>query len=110
MLGHGLSDKPRCEYSIDLLARHVLAFVGAIGAAKAHVIGQSLGGWVTGGALWAVGTRGDRSARITVAPSPVGGGIPEAAVVLLRDVGGERAVAAFDERHHDRVGGREPLP
>lgn len=61
MLGHGLTDKPLTQYSIDLLARHVLAFMDAIGAARAHVIGQSLGGWVAG---WLASRYPDRVASL----------------------------------------------
>jgi 2-hydroxy-6-oxo-6-(2'-carboxyphenyl)-hexa-2,4-dienoate hydrolase len=46
MLGHGFTDKPRIEYSIRALAEHVLAFLDEIGAPRAHLVGQSLGGWV----------------------------------------------------------------
>ncbi|MCW2636031.1 MAG: flnE [Blastococcus sp.] len=48
MLGHGFTDKPRIDYSIRALGEHVLDFLDAIGAARAHVVGQSLGGWVAG--------------------------------------------------------------
>ncbi|GAB4079100.1 alpha/beta fold hydrolase [Modestobacter muralis] len=46
MLGHGFTDKPRIEYSIRALADHVLGFLDEIGASRAHLVGQSLGGWV----------------------------------------------------------------
>jgi 2-hydroxy-6-oxonona-2,4-dienedioate hydrolase len=48
MLGHGLTDKPRIEYSVRALAEHVLGFLDEIGAPRAHLVGQSLGGWVAG--------------------------------------------------------------
>jgi 2-hydroxy-6-oxo-6-(2'-carboxyphenyl)-hexa-2,4-dienoate hydrolase len=46
MLGHGFTDKPEIEYSIRALAEHVLGFLDEIGASRAHLVGQSLGGWV----------------------------------------------------------------
>ncbi|GAB3364607.1 alpha/beta fold hydrolase [Modestobacter lapidis] len=46
MLGHGFTDKPQIEYSIRALAQHVLGFLDEIGAPRAHLVGQSLGGWV----------------------------------------------------------------
>ncbi|WP_418346009.1 alpha/beta fold hydrolase [Rhodococcus pyridinivorans] len=46
MLGHGFTDKPQIEYSIRALAEHVLGFLDEIGASRAHLVGQSLGGWV----------------------------------------------------------------
>ncbi|MGK2931682.1 MAG: alpha/beta fold hydrolase [Solirubrobacterales bacterium] len=48
MLGHGFTDKPSIEYSIQALGEHVLGFLDAIGAQRAHLVGQSLGGWVAG--------------------------------------------------------------
>lgn len=48
MLGHGFTDKPRIDYTIVVLADHVLAFLDAVGATRAHLVGQSLGGWVAG--------------------------------------------------------------
>lgn len=46
MLGHGFTDKPQIEYSIRALADHVLGFLDEIDASRAHLVGQSLGGWV----------------------------------------------------------------
>jgi 2-hydroxy-6-oxonona-2,4-dienedioate hydrolase len=48
MLGHGLTDKPMIDYSIEVLGEHVLRFADEIGAEKVHLVGQSLGGWVSG--------------------------------------------------------------
>jgi 2-hydroxy-6-oxonona-2,4-dienedioate hydrolase len=48
MLGHGFTAKPVIDYSIEVLGRHVLAFLDAIGAPRVHIVGQSLGGWVAG--------------------------------------------------------------
>lgn len=46
MLGQGLTAKPLVDYSVPLLADHVRGFLDAIGAPGAHLVGQSLGGWV----------------------------------------------------------------
>jgi len=48
MLGHGMTDKPRIGYSIDVLAQHVLGLLDALSITRAHLVGQSLGGWVAG--------------------------------------------------------------
>ena len=48
MLGHGLTAKPDISYSIASLGEHVLAYMDAIGAPSAIIVGQSLGGWVGG--------------------------------------------------------------
>jgi pimeloyl-ACP methyl ester carboxylesterase len=45
-VGHGYSDKPEdVTYHSPLFERHLLGVLDAIDAPKAHVIGQSLGGW-----------------------------------------------------------------
>jgi pimeloyl-ACP methyl ester carboxylesterase len=49
MVGHGFSDKPDLAYTPRDYAAHVRAFLDAAGLAKAHVTGESLGGWI---ALW----------------------------------------------------------
>jgi 2-hydroxy-6-oxonona-2,4-dienedioate hydrolase len=45
-VGHGWSDKPAIGYEIKDYADHVLNVMKAPGRAKAHVSGESLGGWV----------------------------------------------------------------
>lgn len=47
--GHGQSDAPAGEYSVEQLGRDALAVLDAVGATHAHVCGLSLGG-VTG--MW----------------------------------------------------------
>ena len=49
MLGHGFTNKPEGAYAPRDYAAHVRAFLDAAGIARAHVNGESLGGWV---ALW----------------------------------------------------------
>ncbi|GBD18791.1 4,5:9,10-diseco-3-hydroxy-5,9, 17-trioxoandrosta-1(10),2-diene-4-oate hydrolase [bacterium HR27] len=46
MAGHGFSDKPDRPYTIDFLAEHLVALMDALGIEKAHLSGESLGGWV----------------------------------------------------------------
>ena len=46
MVGHGWSDKPDIPYEIKQYADHVLDVIKALGYEKAHVSGESLGGWV----------------------------------------------------------------
>ncbi|MGE2732937.1 alpha/beta fold hydrolase [Mycolicibacterium vaccae] len=46
MLGHGYSDKPGHPLEISHYVRHLVDFLDAIGAQKAHISGESLGGWV----------------------------------------------------------------
>ena len=46
MVGHGYSDKPDKLYEIDVYVEHLRAVLDALGCARAHVSGESLGGWV----------------------------------------------------------------
>lgn len=46
LIGHGWSDKPDHPYEIRHYIDHVLRFMDAQGWARAHVSGESLGGWV----------------------------------------------------------------
>jgi 2-hydroxy-6-oxonona-2,4-dienedioate hydrolase len=46
-IGHGLSDKPLDRsYEIETYVQHVLDFMDAVNAPRAHISGESLGGWV----------------------------------------------------------------
>ena len=46
MLGHGYTDKPGHPLEIRHYIDHLLAFLDAIGVTRAHLSGESLGGWV----------------------------------------------------------------
>jgi 2-hydroxy-6-oxonona-2,4-dienedioate hydrolase/2-hydroxy-6-oxo-6-(2'-carboxyphenyl)-hexa-2,4-dienoate hydrolase len=47
LIGHGFTDKPLdVDYVAPTFAQHVVHFLDAIGAEKADLVGQSLGGWV----------------------------------------------------------------
>ncbi len=46
MIGHGFSDKPDHPYEPKHYATHVCAFLDAMGIERAHLSGESLGGWV----------------------------------------------------------------
>ncbi len=46
MLGHGWTDKPSIDYQIADYAGHVLSVLKSLGRSKAHITGESLGGWV----------------------------------------------------------------
>ncbi|MGN7931724.1 alpha/beta fold hydrolase [Sphingopyxis sp. 22461] len=46
LIGHGWSDKPGGSYEIADYGAHVLAVMDALGATRAHISGESLGGWV----------------------------------------------------------------
>ena len=44
-LGHGYTDKPDYHYEIPRYGEHVLAYLDALEIGKAHLAGESLGGW-----------------------------------------------------------------
>ena len=46
MLGHGYTDKPGHPLEVRHYVDHLMAFLYAIGAERAHISGESLGGWV----------------------------------------------------------------
>ncbi|HSV04103.1 MAG TPA: alpha/beta fold hydrolase [Phenylobacterium sp.] len=50
-LGHGLSDKPsdHNHYGLEVRAADVLAVIDDLGCEKAHLIGYSMGGWLSVG-------------------------------------------------------------
>ena len=46
MLGHGYTDKPGHPLEVSHYVGHLTAVLDAIGADRAHISGESLGGWV----------------------------------------------------------------
>ena len=46
MLGHGYTGKPDFPYEIPRYVEHLVAYLDAEGIAQAHLVGESLGGWV----------------------------------------------------------------
>jgi 2-hydroxy-6-oxonona-2,4-dienedioate hydrolase len=50
MLGHGYTDKPDYQYTIDRLSDHLIGLLDALEVGRAHLSGESIGGWV---AAWA---------------------------------------------------------
>ena len=102
MLGHGFTDKPRIDYSIRALAEHVLDFLDAIGAPRAHFVGQSLGGWVAG---WLAVHHPDRVASF-VSVTGAGLQLDDAGVALTEQVGRQVATAttkALDAPTREKV-------
>ena len=89
MLGHGFTDKPAIEYSIRALAEHVLGFLDEIGAPRAHLVGQSLGGWV---AAWLAVHHPDRVVSLV---SVTGAGLQlDADGAALTEQVGQKVAAA----------------
>lgn len=46
MLGHGYTGKPDYPYEIPRYVEHLLGYLDAVGLERAHLVGESLGGWV----------------------------------------------------------------
>ena len=63
MVGHGWSDLPDRPYTIDVLSDHLLATMDALGIARAHLSGESLGGWV---AAWTAAYHPERVDRLVL--------------------------------------------
>lgn len=61
MVGHGWSEKPDGSYEIPFYADHVLRVLDTLGAQRAHISGESLGGWV---ATWLAIHHPDRLNRL----------------------------------------------
>jgi 3-oxoadipate enol-lactonase len=90
--GHGLSPVPPGPYDIADLAGDVLALLDRLGAARAHLVGLSLGGMI---GMWLAAHHPDRVDRLVLCCTSALLGPPErwqerAARVLA---GGSRAVA-----------------
>ncbi|ROO84996.1 2-hydroxy-6-oxonona-2,4-dienedioate hydrolase/2-hydroxy-6-oxo-6-(2'-carboxyphenyl)-hexa-2,4-dienoate hydrolase [Actinocorallia herbida] len=87
-LGHGLTARPTdVTYHAPVFTEHLIGFLDAIGAEKAHLVGQSLGGWT---ALHTALKHPDRVGKVV---SVTGAGL------LLSDAGR----AAESERVHAQV-------
>ncbi|MEW1963779.1 alpha/beta fold hydrolase [Microbacterium sp. NPDC077644] len=63
MVGHGLSEKPNRPYLIDYLSDHLVAVLDVLGIERAHLSGESLGGWV---AAWTAAHHPDRVDRLVL--------------------------------------------
>jgi 2-hydroxy-6-oxonona-2,4-dienedioate hydrolase len=61
MLGHGYTDKPDYPYGIDRFSDHLVGTMDALGLERAHVSGESLGGWVS---AWTAAHHPERVERL----------------------------------------------
>lgn len=61
MPGRGLSEKPDRDYTIDYLSEHLVGLLDALAIQRAHLCGQSLGGWI---AAWAAAHEPRRVSRL----------------------------------------------
>jgi 2-hydroxy-6-oxonona-2,4-dienedioate hydrolase len=63
MVGHGFTDKPDRPYTTDVLSDHLLALMDALQIDRAHLSGESLGGWV---AAWTAAHHPERLRRLVL--------------------------------------------
>lgn len=57
MLGHGWTGRPAYPYEIPRYVEHLVAYLDACGIGAAHLVGESLGGWV---AAWLASEQPER--------------------------------------------------
>ena len=63
MVGHGWSDLPDVPYTVDVLSDHLVGLLDVLGIDRAHLSGESLGGWV---AAWTAAHHPERVARLVL--------------------------------------------
>ena len=64
--GHGASDAPAGEYTIEMMAKDALAVLDAYNVGKAHFVGLSMGGMI---GMWLAAHAADRIDKLVVANS-----------------------------------------
>lgn len=83
--GHGRSDAPAGEYTVERLGLDALAVLDALDVERAHVCGLSMGGVV---ALWLATYRPERIGRAVFANTAAKVGAPESWAGLIAALGG----------------------
>lgn len=63
MIGHGYTDKPDRPYQMDDYVNHILAFMDAAKIERAHISGESLGGWA---AAWLAAKHPSRIGKLVL--------------------------------------------
>lgn len=63
MAGHGWSDLPDRPYTIDVLSDHLVSLLDVLGIERAHLSGESLGGWVV---AWVAAHHPERVDRLVL--------------------------------------------
>lgn len=99
-VGHGLSDKKVAEYNPSVFADHLRELMDAMGVERAHLSGESLGGWVSG--LFAA-RHPERVGRLMLNTA---GGIPIVSAKGKQDMAN---FMALNKRNVDAVPNRESV-
>jgi 2-hydroxy-6-oxonona-2,4-dienedioate hydrolase len=63
MVGHGWSDLPDVPYTVDVLSDHLVGLLDVLRIPRAHLSGESLGGWV---AAWTAAHHPERVERLVL--------------------------------------------
>lgn len=63
-VGHGWSDAPDMQYTLDVYSSHLESLLSALGIERCHLSGESLGGWV---AAWYASHSPGRADRLVLA-------------------------------------------
>ncbi len=63
MVGHGWSELPDRPYTIDVLSDHLVSLLDVLGIERAHLSGESLGGWVV---AWVAAHHPERVDRLVL--------------------------------------------
>lgn len=63
LIGHGLTDKPDIDYALSDYVAFINDFLDAIGAERAHLVGESLGGWI---AAWLAIQKPERVGKLVL--------------------------------------------
>ena len=104
MVGHGWSDLPDTPYTTDVLSEHLIGLLDALGIERAHLSGESLGGWVV---AWTAAFHPDRVDRV-VLNTP--GNIANKPEVMARMSDSTRAAVQRPERRGRPPARRVPVP
>jgi 2-hydroxy-6-oxonona-2,4-dienedioate hydrolase len=96
MLGHGYSAKPDRDLEVPDYVRHVGDYLDAIGADSAHLIGESLGGWV---AAWFAAEHPERTRSLQLLAS---GGTRAVPAIMDRIRTTTTLAATSPDRQHTR--------
>jgi 2-hydroxy-6-oxonona-2,4-dienedioate hydrolase len=91
MLGHGYTAKPDRPYEIADYVEHLVDYLDAVGVDRAHIVGESLGGWV-GARLASIRPERVRSLQLLCA----GGTVANPAVMDRIRTSTRRAVLSDD--------------
>lgn len=91
MVGHGFTDRPDIDYTVDDFADHVVDLLDAAGIERAHVSGESLGGMVS---AWVGIKHPDRTEKIVM----------NTGTLARPDADGQKQLDDLEQRTHALAG------